>query len=209
MTLTSLPLRRSSSPTLAHRRSRTQAAQTILLATLCAVLLFLTSALTASAQVAYGGLNDPSNPNRPPANSVGLDNAFYIDFLSGNVFGPKTSGQWPITPIAQFGLGGPTPSAVILTSTEVSITGGTAGAQILPANAIRRYLSITNDGTGNCRIGYGLAPTSTTGEPLNGAGVANQQGGNKTFESSIITLQAIFAFCPTGASTTFAIVEGQ
>ena len=59
----------------------------------------------AAAQAVLGGANIPTQPQRPPAQSIGNESNWYIDWTSGNVFGPKTSGQWPQTPLATFNLG--------------------------------------------------------------------------------------------------------
>lgn len=56
--------------------------------------------LPTLAQSVLGGSNIPTQPQNPPAQSIGSESNWYIDWLSGNVFGPKSSGQWPQIPIA-------------------------------------------------------------------------------------------------------------
>lgn len=54
----------------------------------------------AIAQQVLGGFNLNS---APPVQSIGSESQYYIDWNTGNVFGPKTSGQWgaPTANIAQ------------------------------------------------------------------------------------------------------------
>lgn len=73
-----------------------------------AVSFYIFWMFSALAQSVLGGYNSPDQPQRPPAQSIGSESNWYIDFLSGNVFGPKTSGQWPQTPTTTIG-GGSTP----------------------------------------------------------------------------------------------------
>lgn len=35
-----------------------------------------------------------------PSNNIGLENEWYLDLLTGNVYGPKTLGQWPTAPVS-------------------------------------------------------------------------------------------------------------
>lgn len=51
------------------------------------------------AQVLYSGRADPNALSNVPANSVGVENSWYLDLLTGNVYGPKTLGKWPPSPI--------------------------------------------------------------------------------------------------------------
>lgn len=47
--------------------------------------------LTSSSTVVISGSGNPSN-------SLGINGQFYIDAVSGNIWGPKASGVWPSTP---------------------------------------------------------------------------------------------------------------
>lgn len=68
---------------------------------IAAILTILALALVpARAQVVYGGQSIPTRPSIP-SDSIGVDNSYYWDFTTSNVYGPKTLGQWPSTPIPQ------------------------------------------------------------------------------------------------------------
>lgn len=60
----------------------------------------------ALAQQVLGG---PNIAAKPPANSIGNEANWYIDWNSGLVYGPKTLGQWP--PLASYSLGNSGPTA--------------------------------------------------------------------------------------------------
>jgi hypothetical protein len=92
-----------------------------------------------------------------------------------------------------------------LTQTETSVA-ATTSTQI-SALTSRRALSITNDGTSNCRVSYGIAATATNGEPLNGASTAGTQGGAHTWDANFIPQAVVYAYCPTAGS--FSVLEGQ
>lgn len=64
------------------------------------ILFCLAWILPAQAQVLYTGKADPNARATVPANSVGVDNAFYFDQWSGYVYGPKTLGQWNAVPLS-------------------------------------------------------------------------------------------------------------
>lgn len=68
--------------------------------------IWLLTAPLARAQVLYSGKADPNALTNVPSNSIGIDNAWYLDLLTGNVYGPKILGKWPPTPITQLANGG-------------------------------------------------------------------------------------------------------
>lgn len=72
-------------------------------------LIFCLCATLASAQTVLGGI---SATPRAPTNSTGQDGQWFMDFGSGNVYGPKQVGQWPPTPTAILA-----PSQIILAPT--------------------------------------------------------------------------------------------
>lgn len=65
---------------------------------LLTTLLCVCWAGLASAQQMYVGKADPNAQSNVPANSIGVESSWYLDLLTGNVYGPKTSGQWPPAP---------------------------------------------------------------------------------------------------------------
>lgn len=88
-----------------RRRSRAESSSSWAagLAGLCTVLfLSILLPVPALAQAILGGQSIPSRPALP-ANSVGVDNSYYFDFTTGNIYGPKSLGQWPPSVIANFG----------------------------------------------------------------------------------------------------------
>lgn len=62
-------------------------------------LAWLACASLAQAQVMYSGQSIPSR-GPVPADSIGVENSWYLDLLTGNVYGPKTLGHWPTPPAA-------------------------------------------------------------------------------------------------------------
>lgn len=70
----------------------------------CALACLGQAPAPASAQVVYSGQSIPTRPTAP-ANSVGVDNAWYLDLTTGIVFGPKTGGVWPTSGAATLALG--------------------------------------------------------------------------------------------------------
>lgn len=61
--------------------------------------LLLALAAPAVAQQVLGGVNLNA---APPVNSIGNESQWYIDLGSGKVWGPKTAGAWPGSPVATF-----------------------------------------------------------------------------------------------------------
>jgi hypothetical protein len=67
------------------------------------ILLLSSIATSALAQA-----NGPylTSGNKPPVSSVGLNNNYYLDYATGNFYGPKDIGVWPQAPIASFTING-------------------------------------------------------------------------------------------------------
>ena len=61
----------------------------------------LASSLPGHCQVVYSGQSIPTRPT-VPANSVGVENSWYLDQTTGQMFGPKTLGTWSATPTVGF-----------------------------------------------------------------------------------------------------------
>lgn len=87
-----------------------------------ALILALLWAVAAQGQAVLGG---QSTNSAPPSNSTGGEGSWYIDFVSGNIFGPKSFGRWSSIPASTFAVAG--------TGTLVPISSGGTGATTAPA----------------------------------------------------------------------------
>jgi hypothetical protein len=107
-----------------------------------------------------------NNPNRPPTPSVGIESSWYIDFLTGNVFGPKTLGQWPATPSAQIPIGS---SSNVFTAEGNILVAGTNGVGIRDSGT---QLLKTYIGT----VAPGVGQDSSQGYSIGSSGVNTSNG---------------------------------
>lgn len=88
------------------------------------------------------------------------------------------------------------------------ISAGSGAVTPLLSTTLRSYLSITITGTGSCRIGYyGITPSATRGDLLNGASGANLAGGNRTFEYNFVPTGPVSAYC--NAASSISVIEGN
>lgn len=139
-------------------------------------ILIPLSPVAVPAQAVLGGINDASTPNKPPAPSIGNEANWYIDFLTGNVFGPKSSGQWSLTPSAQF---------------PVLVSGG-ANFNITSLHGLTTPLSPSQGGTGassltGLLLGNGTSPATAIAP---GSGVAAALAQAVTGSGSIVLSNA-------------------
>lgn len=140
------------------------------------MLVFVWASTSVFAQVLYTGKADPNARTNVPSDSIGADHSWYLDLLTGNVYGPKESGQWPPTPVpiglAKSGANSDITSLNGLTTPLTSRSGGTgldSGATLSQFTG-----TITTGGT------YGTSLTVSdlngsalfAGELISGSGVA-------------------------------------
>lgn len=116
----------------------------------------------AAAQQVLGG---PNLPNKPPSNSIGNEANWYIDWASGKVFGPKTLGSWPATPVAQFNstvAGAACDAGTDATAVFASALAG-SGSLILPPGktCLLTNLALNTNQTLDCNNSI-LEPASAT-----------------------------------------------
>lgn len=149
------------------------------------VALSLLSA-PAQAQQVLGGSN---NNGAPPVNSVGNEAQYYIDWISGKVWGPKSFGVWPTPPVATLSTSttGPSgPAGGDLTGTYPNpslIATGTAGTYG-SATQVPQFTTDTKGRiTGTALVTVTPAVGSITGL---GTGVATALGVNVGTAGSVV-----------------------
>lgn len=158
----------------------------------------------------FGAIVTTTNTGSPPITLSGAPITQTVCWSLQNDLYAYGTGLLVVTPgVTCPGSTGPTPitpSPLTLTATEVAVPAATS-TLIDPANASRRFLRVTNDGTSTCRINYGAASAANTGEPIAASSALYGQGGAITFDAGGLTQQAVYAYCP--AASSFAVVEGQ
>lgn len=134
---------------------------------LWAALAAFSFAYACWGQVLYTGKADPNARTTVPANSIGIEHSWYLDLFSGNVYGPKESGQWPTPAVATIPLSsGLLTASISLTaaqikssnSSPVPVVAGIPGKTILVLGASLLYTHVTTDfgsnGGGNSGAAY-------------------------------------------------------
>ncbi len=208
------PLRRVKSSLTARRSCRqVSLGWASWLVGLTAVLL---SCLAAPAQVIYSGQSIPSRPT-VPADSIGVENAWYLDLTTGNVFGPKTLGTWPSAPVATFPiedangnltiLGTMTAGAFSTPQPTVTLSGSTVPT---PQLTIRQNLAGSSTLSGNTSLAdFKLLKSGDNAAVPNGSYnefLINTNYGGTTFSGGRIGLNVQMGIIT--ASTVSAQADG-
>lgn len=152
-----------------------------------------------------------------------LSVTFATDVATLPVSGTAAAGSAPSTPpLAVSGLDGGGLKRHLLTDTagalQVGVKGGATVAltvvtlpagtatQLVAANANRRYLALSNIGTGLGTVGFANTITAGNGWPLAAAASAGAAGGNFTFHPESVHTGAVWGV--SAAGTTVAVLEG-